>query len=381
VDEVGHSPLHYASRAGWGDGVQLFYDLSPDLSEDAFLDACEAASLSAVKLFLDASVSANSARLGKTAIHHVLSDTKQASITPHEEQRIAVLRVLVERGANVNQSDDRGDTCLHRAARRGEKQITYLLISAGADINARNQAGETALEIAAHQGDSDWIRSLLDAGAITSDATWRNALESGAAALCLIDNRSKIHADQLLQESCDKPPERGTEFCPSPYEVFQHFIVCGNIPRCFEEAVKYLKSNHVLDYRNIHIETSHAVSVADAFKNWWEKQTGTNWVWWLLVAPLPHLRPGEVWIRWRCIEVRSWSRHTVQKAKSHPSVLEESTETRYQSGWARNQVPTRISIGVVSTVGKRSHERVPGVSQVGNTPSISNYPIQRQRLA
>ena len=57
------------------------------------------------------------------------------------QQRLDVVRLLIERGANVNQGDNAGFTPLHLAAASGYLEIARVLLDAGADVNARTGEG------------------------------------------------------------------------------------------------------------------------------------------------------------------------------------------------------------------------------------------------
>jgi Ankyrin repeats (3 copies)/Ankyrin repeat len=60
----------------------------------------------------------------------------------------AVLRVLLERGADVNARADKDDsTALHWASRYGALEIVRLLLEHGADVEAVSVGGETALQV------------------------------------------------------------------------------------------------------------------------------------------------------------------------------------------------------------------------------------------
>jgi Ankyrin repeats (3 copies) len=60
----------------------------------------------------------------------------------------SVLRLLLERGADVNsRADDDGCTPLHRASEHGALEIVRLLLEHGADVEAANRDGETALQV------------------------------------------------------------------------------------------------------------------------------------------------------------------------------------------------------------------------------------------
>lgn len=55
---------------------------------------------------------------------------------------------LVRYGADVNETDDKGRTALHNAARAGFTRVIDVLVASGADVNARMKSGETPLGLA-----------------------------------------------------------------------------------------------------------------------------------------------------------------------------------------------------------------------------------------
>ena len=74
--------------------------------------------------------------------------------------------LLLSYGARVDAGDrDRGNTALMGVAFKGYSVIARSLIDAGADVNARNFAGQTALMTAALFGRTEIIDMLLAAGA------------------------------------------------------------------------------------------------------------------------------------------------------------------------------------------------------------------------
>ena len=64
-----------------------------------------------------------------------------------EGDRAAVLSLLQE-GANVNGTNESGETALHLAARAGHLSVIHALKEHGANVSLRDQAGSTALELA-----------------------------------------------------------------------------------------------------------------------------------------------------------------------------------------------------------------------------------------
>jgi ankyrin repeat protein len=54
-----------------------------------------------------------------------------------------VVRLLLERGADVNRPDYRGDTALMLASAMGREEIAREVLRAGADVQARDHEGRT----------------------------------------------------------------------------------------------------------------------------------------------------------------------------------------------------------------------------------------------
>jgi len=72
---------------------------------------------------------------------------------------------IVARGANVNQTDDDGDTALHAAVVTGNVKILRLLLAKGANANARNKLGGTPLMWAGTYGRDELAQMLIANGA------------------------------------------------------------------------------------------------------------------------------------------------------------------------------------------------------------------------
>ena len=76
-----------------------------------------------------------------------------------------MVRILVEGGVDVNESDVFGEPPLHAAIDKGDYGMTSLLLQAGADVDAKNAFGDPALHRAILKGDSEMVRTLVEAGA------------------------------------------------------------------------------------------------------------------------------------------------------------------------------------------------------------------------
>ncbi|PMD67003.1 ankyrin, partial [Hyaloscypha bicolor E] len=78
--------------------------------------------------------------------------------------KIVTVKLLVERGANIEYRDVNERTPLISGSIHGSKSIENLL-DAGVDINAFDKDGGTALHWAGHNGHETVVKQLLASGA------------------------------------------------------------------------------------------------------------------------------------------------------------------------------------------------------------------------
>lgn len=77
-----------------------------------------------------------------------------------------IARLLIDKGANIHQKNDKGCDALMIASWIGyNEKILELLLEKGADVHQKNEDGETALHKAAFNGSKEFVRILLDNGA------------------------------------------------------------------------------------------------------------------------------------------------------------------------------------------------------------------------
>lgn len=60
------------------------------------------------------------------------------------------MKILIEKGANINVTDKKGNSLLHTAVVKGHENIVKLLIEKGFDVNQKNKEGSPILTEAIH---------------------------------------------------------------------------------------------------------------------------------------------------------------------------------------------------------------------------------------
>ena len=77
----------------------------------------------------------------------------------------AIVKLLLEAGADANATMKGGETVLMLAARSGNVEAVKALLARGAKTDARERRGQTALMWAAAEGHTAVVRALIEAGA------------------------------------------------------------------------------------------------------------------------------------------------------------------------------------------------------------------------
>jgi hypothetical protein len=95
----------------------------------------------------------------------------------------AVIRLLLENGANLESRDDGGRTPLSWAAQNGHEAVTKLLLKKGANPESKDDGGRTPLSWAADRGRKTVVELLLEKGADleSKDSSGRTPLSWAAA--------------------------------------------------------------------------------------------------------------------------------------------------------------------------------------------------------
>jgi len=106
----------------------------------------------AMNVLLDAGADPRLTMANGSNVITLLAGIRPGEGAGSEQQIIASLRLLVQRGANPNAVAARGETALHIAARLGSNAVVRALAGLGADLNAKDSAGKTALDAVSDPG-------------------------------------------------------------------------------------------------------------------------------------------------------------------------------------------------------------------------------------
>jgi ankyrin repeat protein len=83
----------------------------------------------------------------------------------------AVVKVLLEKGADLEAKDDTGQTPLSVASEKGHKDVVQLLLAAGqVDVDSKDKNGQTPLWMAARNGHEGIVQLLLERGQVNVEA-------------------------------------------------------------------------------------------------------------------------------------------------------------------------------------------------------------------
>ncbi|KAJ8334975.1 hypothetical protein SKAU_G00406140 [Synaphobranchus kaupii] len=119
----------------------------------------------------------HAAKLGSLEIVTLLLGTGQVDINAQdsggwtpiiwaaEHRHVAVIRALLNRGADVTIKDKEMNVCLHWASFAGSVEIAELVLNAGCPLSSVNMHGDTPLHIASRESYLDCVTLFLSRGA------------------------------------------------------------------------------------------------------------------------------------------------------------------------------------------------------------------------
>lgn len=155
-----------ASPQAEAEGLATLRARGVKFEETGFFVALQKVDVPLARAFLDAGMSAKRPLVNMgSPIRAMLfaSPACSARERPTRPATVAMVKLLLERGADPNQADEHGNTALQEAASKGcDREVMRLLIKAGADVNAKNKMDINAFEMGlwnAHDGLEELVAS------------------------------------------------------------------------------------------------------------------------------------------------------------------------------------------------------------------------------
>ena len=106
----------------------------------------------------------------------IVGDSLLMFTPKNSKQQLKIAQILIEAGADVNVSNQHGETALMESAFTGNNECLDLLIKSGADVNKADKRGNTPLLLSAVQGHYNCLELLIQRGAHVNNGDNSHAL-------------------------------------------------------------------------------------------------------------------------------------------------------------------------------------------------------------
>ncbi len=156
------------SADGEARGLSVIRSRKVEFAWDQFYKAIGDSDVELVRAFLDAGMSAKnpfSLASNQTPLTVAVSATACSPVVrPTSAPTVALVQLLIARGADASIADENGNTALMQAAMGGcDRVVIGALLKAGGQVNAVNKSGLTAFEFGLFSG-HDGLDALIAAG-------------------------------------------------------------------------------------------------------------------------------------------------------------------------------------------------------------------------
>ena len=157
--------------------------------------------LQVVHMLIDSGAQVNQHNLFlRTPLHDVIAGAPFGA--QRKNEGIAIVELLLRRGAQVDCVDNTDETPLDKSIHKGNLSVTALLLTAGADPKQASKAGITPLHRAAYEGRTEIARLLLAQGVqVNARNCWQRAPLADAASIWTSDRSLLINL--LLEYGAD----------------------------------------------------------------------------------------------------------------------------------------------------------------------------------
>ncbi|GEM_PF-6106020 len=123
---------------------------------------------------------------------------------------LELVKLLIEKGAEVNGVDERGFTVLHRAIGYGHTEIALALIQARANLKDSNDLANTPLMAAAGKGNLEIVKALIEAGADVNHIVKTERREESALTKAIFSKQ--FHIVDYLRKAGARLTEKQTRY-------------------------------------------------------------------------------------------------------------------------------------------------------------------------
>ncbi|KAI2681643.1 hypothetical protein DTO027I6_4830 [Penicillium roqueforti] len=146
--ETQNPPLILAAYYGHADMVTFLlaqgadpYAESGGRTQDAITSAVLRNKTAVAEILLDSGIDANRTDYRGSSLLHLAAESSPLSLK-------AVVRILIERGANLESRNELSQTPLQVACKSGSVEVARCLIESGANLNVRSESGSSLLHLA-----------------------------------------------------------------------------------------------------------------------------------------------------------------------------------------------------------------------------------------